>query len=198
MEVVKPANWSPNDAAAADPFDLSNIRLSQDFTEAAGVKKLLISVPVRKPTKQEFVRVHPSEAYRTGARLFVQEEDREVYLVGQPMVGELSEAKPYSLFTAINRQGVVFLWPVRLPEKEAKDIEWHWSLREAAAKAVDTWLRVKANMGLGAYEITVAEGIITDPVWPEASFQDLIRIGFRDRLINDPTHAAVRRLRGLS
>ena len=42
-----------------DPFDLANLRLDQSFVETAGVKKLLTTVPVRKPNPQDFVRVHP-------------------------------------------------------------------------------------------------------------------------------------------
>jgi hypothetical protein len=34
-------------------------------------------------------------------------------------------------------------------------------------------------------------------VWPEVTFQELIRIGFRDRVIDAVTHPVVRRLRGL-
>jgi hypothetical protein len=199
MELVKPAAQSSNDVAASDPYDLGNLRLSQSFTETAGVKKLLTTVPVRKPHKQDFVRVHPSEHYRADVLMVELKEDREAYLVsGRQMVDELAtEAEPFSLFTAINRQGVVFLWPVRLPTPDGKVNEWHRSLREAAETATGRWCRVKANMSLGAYETTVAESAIADPAWPEASFQELIRIGFRDRLIDVATHPVVKRLRGL-
>jgi hypothetical protein len=198
VQIVKPVTLSSDDAVAVDPYDLSNLRLSQSFTETAGVKKLLTTVPVRKPAKQDFVRVHPSEAYRADMLMIVLEEDRESYLVGRNMVGELTtEAQPFTLFTAINRQGVVFLWPVRLPTPDGKVLEWHRSAREAAETATGRWCRVKANMSLGAYESTVAESAIADPVWPEASFQELIRIGFRDRIIDVATHPVVKRLRGL-
>jgi hypothetical protein len=40
----------------SDPFDLSKLRLDQSFTETAGVKKLLTTVPVRKPSPQDYVR----------------------------------------------------------------------------------------------------------------------------------------------
>jgi hypothetical protein len=198
MEVVKPAVWSASDAATSDPYDLGNLRLSQSFTETAGVKKLLTTVPVRKPNKQDFVRVHPSEAFRADVLMIELEEDRETYIVGRNMVDELAtEAKPFTLFTAINRQGVVFLWPVRLPAPDGKVFEWHRSLREAAETATGRWCRVKSNQSLGAYETTIAESAIADPVWPAASFQELIRIGFRDRVIDVATHPVVKRLRGL-
>src|SRR4051812_31325852 len=36
----------------ADPFDLSSLRLSQDFASAVGVKKLVTTIPVKKPSKE--------------------------------------------------------------------------------------------------------------------------------------------------
>ena len=59
------------------------------------------------------------------------------------------------------------------------------------------WLRMKANMSLGGYEITVAECAMADPAWPEYSFQDLVRIAFRDRIVTSLDHAVIKRLRGL-
>ena len=44
----------------ANPFDdLMSLRLDQSYADTVGVKKLLTTVPVRKPHRQEFVRVHP-------------------------------------------------------------------------------------------------------------------------------------------
>jgi hypothetical protein len=181
-----------------DPFDLDNLRLSQSFTETAGVKKLLLTVPVRKPNPQEFVRVHPSEEYRADFPMIELKDDREEFIVGRHLVGELtSEIVLKTLFTAINRQGVVFLWPVRLPDPEGRQMEWRRSMREAAEIGTSQWVRMKANMSLGAYEMSVAESAMAEPVWPEASFQDLIKIAFRDRLITNTDHPVIKRLRGL-
>lgn len=45
-------------------FDPARYRLEQNFD--IGVKKLITTVPVRKPNRQEFVRVHPSQDYLAG------------------------------------------------------------------------------------------------------------------------------------
>lgn len=60
------------------------------------------------------------------------------------------------------------------------------------------WVRVKANHSLGAYEKWEGASTIPDPEWPELPFQELLRIGFRDRLIDRLDHAVVKRLRGLT
>jgi hypothetical protein len=63
--------------------------------------------------------------------------------------------------------------------------------------AMDRWLRVQANMSLGAYEITVAASPMAEPLWPNPSFQELVRIAYRDRMIS-LDHPVVKRLRGLA
>jgi hypothetical protein len=103
-----------------------------------------------------------------------------------------------SLFTCINRQGVVRLWPVKLPGADGRINEWHRSQMEAAERATDRWVRIKASMALGAYEIFEASATVPDPEWPAEPFQQLIRVGFRERLIDRLDHPVVAKLRGLS
>jgi hypothetical protein len=185
--------------APDDPFDLSKLRLSQDFVETAGVKKLLKTIPVRKPNPQDFIRVHPGSDYRATLAIIELKDDREIYLVPPGIARELSgEYISVVLFTAINRQGVVHLWPVRLPATDGRVNEWHRSAMEAAELAMKCWLRVKANMSLGGYEIFEASGTIPDPEWPSISFQELLRIAFRDRLVDRLDHPVIKRLRGLA
>jgi hypothetical protein len=184
----------------ADPFsNLENLRLSQDFAETVGVKKLLTSIPVRKPSAQDFIRVRPEPAYRESFPAIDLKTERELYVVTRAMQAELStECVPATLFTAINRQGVVFLWPVRLPGPDGKINEWWRSAAEAAMLAMTRWVRVKANMDLGAYEIFTATGTLQDPAWPELPFNELLRIAFRDRVVDSLDHPVVKRLRGLA
>jgi hypothetical protein len=177
--------------------DLSKLRLSQNFIETAGVKKLLMTVPVRKPNPQDFSRVHPDPAYRSEFAVIELKDDRETYLLTPAVSMELaSECVPVVIYTAINRQGVVYLWPVRLPSSDGKVNEWYRSLAAGAERAVTRWIRVKANISLGAYEITEAASTIPDPTWPEHSFQELLRIAFRDRVVNSLDHPVVKRLLG--
>jgi hypothetical protein len=112
--------------APHDPLDLANLRLDQNFVEATSVKKLLTTVPVRKPGKQDFVRVHPSSDYRSTLALIELKDDREMYVVTPSIAQELpGEYFSAVLYTAINRQGVVFLWPARLPAEDGRINMWH-------------------------------------------------------------------------
>jgi hypothetical protein len=186
---------------ASDSFpDLSKLRLSQEFLETAGAKKILTTVPVRKPNKQEFVRVHPDPAFRAAFAIIELKDDREHYLVMPDIAAALAtEIVTAMLYTAINRQRVVSLWPVRLPasnEQRERANEWRRSAQVAAERAMERWVRVTANMSLGAYEITEATAKMPDPEWPEYSFDALLKIGFRDRIISSFDHPVLKRLRG--
>jgi hypothetical protein len=180
-----------------DPFDIASLRLNPSFLETAGVKKLLTTVPARKPNPQDFIRVHPSPAYRENFAVIDLKDDREDFLVVPALVPELLGEVIYkTIYTAINRQGIVFLWGVRLSSPDDRKNEWHKSAREAAELAMTEWVRVKSNMSLGAYEMTVSDKPIAEPEWPELSFQELLRIAYRDRIIATCDHAVIKRLRG--
>jgi hypothetical protein len=185
--------------AGPDPFDPASLRLSPSFSAALGVKKALLSVPVRKPDRSWFVRAHPDESYRLQTAVIEMKEDRETYLVAPALWPELAtEAtfSPRALFTAVNRQGVVFLWPIRLPGPDGRVDEWSRTALEAADMAGKGWVRIAANMSLGAYDVFRATGQLPEPEWPDLPFKDLLRIAFKDRYITDLTHPVLRRLRG--
>ena len=136
----------------AGSLDFNALRLSQDYTQAAGVEKLLTTVPVRKPNKTEFVRVHPQMGFET--MLLDLKEDRESYLVAPSLLPGVSGlAVPVSLKLAINRASVLFLWPLRLPGEDGRSNVWHESAWEAAGLAVNRWVSMRANMALGAYHL---------------------------------------------
>ncbi len=184
-------------AVSDDPYDLAKLRVSQDFLETTNVKKLLTTVPIRKPNSQDFIRVHPSPQFRDLFAFIELRDDGDIYVANLAAVPELqTECFIATLFTAINRAGVLFLWPVRVPASDGRANDWHVSAATAAQQAMPRWIRVKANMSLRAYEIFQAESAIPDPVWPDLSFAEITRIAFKDRLITSPDHPVIKRLRG--
>src|SRR3954452_13311756 len=161
------------------------------------VKKLLTTVPVRKPGPQDFFRVHPSAKYREILAFVELKEDREVYIANLTAIPELqAECYIATLFTAMTRTNVLFMWPVRVPAADGRVNGWYQSAATAAQYAMKSWVRIKSNMGLSAYEIFEAESSIPDPNWPDLSFEAIYRIAFKDRLINSPSHPVLKRLRG--
>ena len=166
--------------------------------EIAGVKKLLTTVPISKPSPQEFFRVNPDPSFRNTFATLEWREDREFYVVTPRMLAELpGECINVQLFTSINRQGVIRLIPVKLPGSDGRVLEAHRSLGEAVERAMTRWTRIRWNKSLGAYYIFEASLSIPQPEWPEdVTFQQLIRIGFRDKLIDKEDHPLIAKLRG--
>jgi hypothetical protein len=184
---------------APNPFDPAALRLGQSYADTVGVKKLLTTVPVGKPNRQDFVRVHPDPKYRlTPAATITVKEDREVYLVTPQMAQVLTgEFSTVTLFTTINRQGVLHLWDVKLPKPDGRHNEWHRSAAEGAERAMEKWVRVTSNTSLGAYEIFEASGDLPEPIWPDISFEEILRIAFQGRIVEREDHPLVQRLKGV-
>jgi hypothetical protein len=190
FEVVEPTTVD-------DPYDLAKLRVSQDFLEQTPVKKLLTTVPIRKPGQQEWVRIHSGVDYRSTMALLELKEDREVFIVSPDLAPELQgEYHIATLFTAMTRTGTLFLWPVRVPAADGRVNEWHKSMADAAEHAMKGWVRIKANMSLRGYDIFVPDKTFPDREWPNLTYQEILRIAAKDRLILSLDHSAVRLLRG--
>ena len=65
----------------ADPFDPAALRISGDAE--ISTERVLTAVPVRKPKRDEFFRVHPGDDYTIDALVVERDDDldREIYVV---------------------------------------------------------------------------------------------------------------------
>ena len=87
---------------------------------------------MKRPSPQDFIRVHPAPEYRENFAVIDLKDDPEDYLVRPEILQELAgETVLKTIFTSVNRQGVVCLWPIRLPAPDDRKTEWLRSAREA-------------------------------------------------------------------
>ena len=178
--------------------DLDKLRLSVSSTVLGGSVEILSKVPVRKPQKQEYVRVHPDEAMMLATAVYEDKQDREFYFVAPNMMSAmLGETTPVILVTAMNRQKVSFLWPLKVANDNSSGNAWQDSAQQGCEVAKKTWARLVADMSLGAYRIFAAQGDLSEPEWPTKPLNELLEIAFRGRVIDSEDHPVVRRLRGL-
>ena len=199
-EGAQEANLStPSDEIRApDPFSPELFRLDLS-RELIGIKKVIGTVTVRKPGPKEFVRVRPEPEFRLPAGIIEVKEDRETFLVHPAMREELAgEMKPFMLFTAINRAGALFIWPVPLPGPGGRRNPWHESHMKGAEVGMVRWVRIEANMAAGMYDVMVAQGALPDPEWPDLDFGAILKLAFGFNVIDSADHPVVRRLRGLA
>jgi hypothetical protein len=61
------------------------------------------------------------------------------------------------------------------------------------------WTQLCWNDDNKDYDLSVAEGINTIPIWPEGlRLQNSLKLGFREKTIADEDHPYMRQLRGLT
>ena len=157
-----------SDVKLNDPFDPSNLakmKLSQDFAGMTSVKPMITSVAVRKPHKQEFVRVRPGAEWRFKTGCFVDKDTREVYMVTPELWSAMpGDVTPTALVLTVSRNSPVpFLWPLTLPSSDGRPNRWHESGIEAARLAESQWLRSVADMSAGCYVPYVAAATLPEP-----------------------------------
>ena len=188
-----------------DPDDERPDPLNPDLYRVSGptaqVEAGILAVPVRKPNRQEFVRVHPDPEYTRDVELLEFTGgggDKELYLVApqvRPMVSD--DLRPYLLHTAISRDKVLFLWQVRITaDSNDGGRRWSQTALAATAEAKELWIKLQSNRALGGYEIVRAVTDHGDPKWPGLTFNEIFAIAFRDKLVDSVEHPVIQKITG--
>jgi len=181
-------------------LNFSEFAISQDFGGSDDRDEPLAKIEVRRPTKFEFVRVHPDPAYSLQALAVYLPDSRyrgDYFLVHRQLQDELRHELVRILFVlAVSRGGPPFIWPLRMPASNGRFDDWGESALRAADRAKHEWLRVSAVPEEGRYHVVPAENDWGDPRWPRESFDELMALAFSQKQIRDLQHPVVRRLRG--
>ena len=183
---------------AADIFsDLAALRLTPDEAGQIGTEEVLAHVSVRKPSINEFVRVNPDPAMSLATSIFVDPE-RETYFVAPSARNVLvAGVKAMLLVPTVNQRGLFFIWPIALGDGSGRRNAWHETAREAAEYAKREWVKLASDMPGGCYRIYKAKGALPNPVFPDKSLEELLRIAFRGRIIDSESHPVVRQALGM-
>jgi len=184
-----------------DELELDRYRIDQDVEEFAGGKKLLTTIPVRKPSKENWVRTHPESEFWFSARVIELKETGEFYLVEPDIRDLLLDRNEKCLVRKLlilsqNKQGDYFIWPIRVPAADETLDAWSQSSLEAASLAKKKWIRTVSNKSLGAYEIIEREGSGSEPKWPELTLGQVMKTAFKDKIIADLDHPVICELLG--
>lgn len=185
--------------APPNPFDPASLHLGSDFAEGLGVRKVISTIPCRKPSKSEWFRVRPGEQWRLQTAVLDVENgvDRATYLVNRSLWGDLhGEIAPALVLTCANRAGDLFVWRIKLPGADGRSNTWTESAVRIAQAAETNWCRMVADTANGHYTHFEPAAQLPDPKWPELSFEQILAIAFRDRFIHAPDHPVLRQLRG--
>lgn len=192
---------STEGAADTDPFapsELKKIRLGQNFGELAQTKQLLTSVSVRKPGKQEFIRVRPGDEHRFDTCCLTNEQSNEVYLVSPALMNLLKyDVRPTLLVVCLARSSTVpFLWPLTIPDADRPN-RWHRTALECAKEAEKKWIRVVSDADGGQYSAFEAVRELSEPDWSDVPpMEEILKLAFKDKFLTSPDDALVKRLLG--
>jgi hypothetical protein len=187
-------------SAQGDIFDnLDKIRLDPAALQINTTKQLL-HVPARKPRPQEFFRVHPDPAMSIVINGLYDDDERENYVV-LPGAEELVKrfVKPVQLVVCVNRQGSLFVWPVPLPASDRRGgNSWATSARAGMEMAKTKWISLRSDMDARAYEAEVAKGSLPEPVWPDKTLPEILRLAYgKGKIIDSIDHPKVQDFLGL-
>lgn len=183
--------------SAVDPFDPSRfvIRATDSLVKA---EQLLTKISVGKPPKTSFVRASTDPTHAIPVGILELMAERESYLLTPDALAgvDVKLVRMSTLTLAVDRMGTPFLWETRQPDIAGNDSAWAESMRIALSEGKKRWVRVVANQSLGAYELYVAPGDLSEPEWPNHSMGELLKAGFSGRIIDSADHPVLMRLRG--
>ena len=176
-----------------DSFDPARFRVDPAGANPPGANKVLLRIPVGKPSKDVFFRTHPE--LRFTAAILEMKTERETYLVTPEIASYLpGNVTPKTLALFTTRAGDLGLWPV--PVAGGTKSNWTDTAIAADELAQKKWVRMAANMGAGGYDLWTAE-FDHMPVWPDLTLEEIIRLSFGSaNVIDDLDHPVIRSLLG--
>ena len=165
-------------------------------------KTVLVNVTVGKPPNNVYFRTHPTLKLENTTVIKDKEGTRDVYYYIPPAMRSHPKLAPrlrwvIIMLTYMWPGGGFLLWVV--PEKT--DFKAWKSEKAAAEQAQTNWTQMVWNQDKGDYDVETADRDSSlkkiEPTWPKESFEQLLKIGFADLIVDNEDHYYVRRLRGI-
>ena len=198
----------PDDVTKPDLKVVSNRDPAAIFDDLAALRKasklivkrstVLVNVPINKPANNVYFRTHPELLLEDATVIRDDEGTRKAFYFIVPAMREHPKLAPrlrsvtITLVCTWPGDGVL-LWPVPVRSDFAA-----WRSERAAAELAQTkWTQLVWNTERADFNIETAENMERDPIWPKEGFEQLLKIGFADRIVDNEEHPYVRRLRGI-
>lgn len=197
---VKTNGATPPPSVAATDLsvfdDLDKLRIADPATLSGDIAHLA-HITVRKPKKDEYFRVNSDPAMSLTSLVWTDPDLGDVYFVTPDARQIMAESgRVVSLVLCQSRQRVNFLWPVNAGGSTGGGQGWVESAHAAMVLAKTKWIKIRGDRPSGMYQLLEAAEQSGDPEWPDLEFKELLKLGFKDRLISSADHPVVRRLQG--
>jgi hypothetical protein len=186
-----------------NPFNPERLRKSNSSAQSRTTSKVLTVVPVGKPLEQLFFRVHSDPEYQFYPVYLIKPTmgkkiNRSTFMVTSNLLEPLSlkgiKVMTAKLYTVIDRQETIRLWPIKDLDGESEDL-WTASAHRVAETAMTKWVRLSSNMSAGAYFAHPVEGgeDLGEPTWPKIRMSEIMRVGFKF-LIDSMDHPEIQKI----
>jgi len=173
-------------------FNINAYRITPTYGEALGSKKLITIVSVGKPPKGRFFRTSRDPGNMVDVFVLEDKVEGTYHLVSPEVAAALDGlVRAITLHLAVDRASNPFLVPVPFPSENGTRNPWHQSLLNAIEAAKEKWVRIEADKSAGIYQVHGALGELAEPAWPELLMDELARIAFTGRVIDNLDHPKV-------
>ena len=190
-----PTPSAPSMGSKFDPELYRQVQNVRHDEFSGSTRKIQTIIPVRKPSKKQFVCVHPSPDFRANGMPTIEDEATgEIYLLAANLefpVDIENKVDFLNLAAAITTDGSVFLWHY----KESTN-SWSDSARIAVREASKRWVRVIPDKSSNGYILEAPMVAPVNPVWPSLSFTEMLETAFGSRYIDSLKHPLIKKLRG--
>jgi hypothetical protein len=198
----------PDDATKPDLKVVSNRDPASVFDDLAALRKaskltvkrstVLVNVPVDKPANNVYFRTHSALVLEDATVIKDEEGTHKAFYFVVPAMRDHPKLAPRLRWVTIT---LVCTWPgdgvLLWPVPARPDFAAWRSERAAAELAQIKWTQLVWNTERADFNVECAEKMERDPVWPKEGLEQLLKIGFADRIVDNEDHPYVRRLRGI-
>jgi hypothetical protein len=193
---------SPMEPAPESIFDdLEALRKTAQLKVSRRV--VPVNITVGRPSSNCYFRVHPDASMQLPGSVIIGDHGKEdFYYVAPRMLNDrvlLPRLRQVTIAATYTWPGgTIGLWPVPTPE-ESRIACWK-TCRVAFSMAQTQWVQLIWNDSRRDYDLCIAEGISTEPIWPaDLNLTALLKLGFGpERILDTAEHPYVRQLRGLA
>jgi hypothetical protein len=193
----EPELVSPEVQAELDEEEQEFRAIRRDLPGVKGVSAAgIVAIGVGKaPSKNEFFRTH--KEFRSIVPVVDCEigMEKQFFAVTSDMVEPLNaigiSVTDHTLYLTIASRGALKIIPVRCPNTEGEQNEYHRTKEIGLIQGMDEWVRLFSDQENRCYKVFPApRGRFDEPQWPELKEAKIFRLAFRDkgRLLNSTEH----------
>ena len=189
----------PGEADEASRFNIFDPAACLDDENVPDVNPPVEDIPIRKPNKLKFYRVHPEFVVDRDILVVSEGMDEVTYLCYPKLIDEFPEAirraRLYPYIGTDSRQ--VYLWRINHPTKAGgkRNQKMFDTAIRAAEQAQTEWTRIWWNQEVSHYTHQTSRADLGEPRWPDLAFEEILRIAFEGLVIESLDHEVLRELR---